>query len=75
MSGKQGEWCRIGVMVGVCEWGSMGYSLGDEPQTLIRCHSCRLSQLYEAGVCKPVFGRAYNLKDINGKIYFSSFLS
>ena len=26
----------------------MGHSLGDEPLTLTRCHSCGLPQLYEA---------------------------
>ena len=53
MSSKQGEW-----------WGFVrGCSLGDEPLTWMRCHTCLLSQLYE--------GQAYNLK---GKMSgFSSF--
>ena len=39
MSGKQGECCRIGVNGGACERKCMGCSLGDEPLTLMRCHS------------------------------------
>ena len=35
-------------MVGVCEGEGMGRSQGDEPLTFTRCHSCGLSQLYEA---------------------------
>ena len=35
-------------MAGVCEGECMGYSLGDEPLTLTRYHSCELLQLYEA---------------------------
>ena len=61
------EW--RGFVRGEC----MGHSLGDEPLTLTRCHSCGLPQLHEA--CegwKSVYGRAYNLKGIKGK--FSVFL-
>ena len=44
-----------------CEWQSfvrecMRHSLGDEPLTLTRCHSCGLSQLYEACGWKFVCG-------------------
>ena len=35
-------------MVKVCEGECMWHSQGDESQTLMRCHSCGLSQLYEA---------------------------
>ena len=66
MSGKQGEWPRIGVNGGDCEGECMGSSLGDEPQTLRRCHNCGLSHLYEAlEWLKSVWG-------INSKILFSS---
>ena len=34
MSGKLGEWSRIGVCEGEC----MGRSPGDEPLPLTRCH-------------------------------------
>ena len=27
-------------MAGVCDGGCIGGSLGDEPQTLMRCHTC-----------------------------------
>ena len=37
MSGKQGEWCRIGMNGGVCEGECMGHNPGDEPLTLTRC--------------------------------------
>ena len=37
-----------GVFEGVCEAECIGHSLGDEPLTLMRFHSCRLPQLYEA---------------------------
>ena len=48
MSGKQVEWCMIGVYDGdLC--GGMHGALGwDEPLTLKRCHSCDLPQLYKA---------------------------
>ena len=71
MSGKQGEWSRIGVYGGVCEGKYMGRSPGDEPLTLTRYHSCRLPQLYEViERWKSVCGRAYNLQ---GKFFcFSS---
>ena len=36
------------------EW--RGHSMGDEPQTLMRCHICRLSQLYEICGWKFVCG-------------------
>ena len=39
MSGKQGEWSRIGVNGGVVRGECMGRSPGDEPLTLPRCHS------------------------------------
>ena len=59
--------------MGVCEEVCMGHSLGYEPLTLKRCHSCGLSQLNEAFEgWKYVCGRAYSLKGIEGK--FSVFL-
>ena len=49
-------------MVGVCEWECMGYSQGDEPHTLTRCHS----------YMKPVGGNclwpSLLLKGIKGKM-------
>ena len=42
MSGKQSEWCRIGVNGGVCEGKCMRLTPRDEPLTLMRCHSCGL---------------------------------
>ena len=64
-------------MAGVCEGECMGFSTGDETLTLMGCHSCGLSQLYEAlEGWKSVSGQAYNFKGIKGKIFcFSSFLS
>ena len=62
--------CRIGVNGGVCEGKCMGHSLGDEPQSLMRCHSCRLPQLYEAFGWKSDYGPANDLKGLKGKIYF-----
>ena len=60
-------------MAGVCKGECMGHSPGDEPQTLTRCHSCGLPQLYEAlEGWNSVRGRAYNFKGIKGK--FSVFL-
>ena len=64
MSGKQKEWCIIGV----CERECVGHCPRDEPLTLRRIHSHELPQLYEAlegwkSVC-----------DQKGKIYFFSFL-
>ena len=60
-------------MLGVCEGECMGHSSGDEPQTLTRCHSGGLPQIYEAFEgWKSVCDRAYNLKGIKGK--FSVFL-
>ena len=53
----------------------MGRSPGHESQTLTRCHSCGLPQLYEEYGWRFVCGRAYNLKGINEKIYLFSFLS
>ena len=54
----------------------MGRSPGDEPQTLTRCHSCVLPQLYEAFEgWKSVCGGAYNLKGIERKFLFFFFLS
>ena len=52
----------------------MRHSLGDEPLTLTRYHSCGLRQLYKAlEGWKSVCGRAFNLKGIKGKIFcFSS---
>ena len=47
----------------------MGRSPGNEPLTLMRCYSCGLPQLYESlEGWNSVFGRAYNLKGIKGKI-------
>ena len=43
MSGKQGEWRRIGVNGWGCEGECMGHSLGDEPLTFMI-----MTQLYEA---------------------------
>ena len=57
MSGKQGEWWRLGVNGGEMH----------EPLTWTRCHSCGVSQLYEA------WGLAYNLRGIKEKIYFLFF--
>ena len=69
MSGKQEEWCRMGVMVLVCEEAYMGHSLMDELLILMRCHICELPQLYKAlEGWKSVCGQAYNLKGIKGKI-------
>ena len=56
-------------MVGVCDRECMGNSPGDETQTLMRCHSCGFSQLYEACGWKSVCGQAYKLKSIKGNIY------
>ena len=39
MSGKQGEWSRIGVNGRVCKGECMGCSPGDELLILTRCHS------------------------------------
>ena len=61
MSGEQGEWCRIDLN-------------GGEPQTLMRCHSSGLPQLYEAFKWKFVCFQTYNLKGIKGKIYLYYFL-
>ena len=60
MSGKQGEWC----MVGVCERGEcMGRSTEDEPLTLMRCYKCEMPQPYEAlEGRKSVCGQAQNLR-------------
>ena len=70
MSGKQGEWCRIGVNGGVCEWECMGRSPRDAPLTLTRCHSSGLPQLFEAiEGWKSVCGRAYSLKGTNRKFF------
>ena len=64
-------------MARVCEGECMERSPGDEPLTLTRCHSCGLTQLYEAFEgWKSVCGRVYNLKGIKGKIlFFFSFLN
>ena len=40
MLGKQRVWCMIGR-------SSLGHKPGDEPLTLMRCHTCGLRQLYE----------------------------
>ena len=61
MSDKQGEWC----MVGVCEGECTGCGLGDEPLTLMRCHS--LMKSWKGGnssVAKPI------TYEHNWKIYF-----
>ena len=44
MSSKQGEWYMIRVNGGggVCEEECMEHSLGDEPLTMMRFHSCGL---------------------------------
>ena len=65
MSGKQGEWCRIGVNGGGFEGESMGHTPRNEPQTLKRgtvvfCRSYGW---------KSVCGGAYNLKGVKMKIY------
>ena len=72
MSGKQGE--RVQDR---SEWRGFvrGSGPGDKTQTLKRCHSCGLSQLYEACWWKSVCGQAHNLKGVKGKFYFFSFLS
>ena len=55
-------------MAGFSEGECMGHSLGEEPLTLMRFHSCGL-QLYEDFEgWKHVCDRAYNLKGIKGKI-------
>ena len=41
--------------------------MGDEPQTLTRCHSCGLLQLYKACGWKSACSRPYNLKGIKGE--------
>ena len=64
MSGKQGDWCRIGVNWGGC----MGHHPRDESQILMRCHSCGLTQLYEACGWEYICDHAYNLKGIKVKI-------
>ena len=69
MSGKQGEWCRIGLNGGVCERECMGRIL-----ILTRCRSCGLPQLYEVLEWKSVCGRAYNLEVIKWKISFFLFI-
>ena len=58
--------------MGICEGEYMGPSSGDEPFTMMRCHSCGLSQLYEAFVGgKSVCGQAYNLKGtFSGFLFF-----
>ena len=56
---------------GVCERICTGCSLGDEAQTLMRCHSCGLPQLYVTCGWKSFCGSAYNSKGIKGKISFS----
>ena len=62
MLAKQGGWC----MIGMNSWGlkgkCLGLSIGDEPLTLARYHSCEMSQLYEILVgYKSVCGQACNL--------------
>ena len=60
-------------MAEVCEGECIGRSPGDEPLTLTRCHNCGLPLLFEGR--KFVCVRAYNLKGINGKIFFFCFVS
>ena len=60
-------------MAGVCEGECIGHSQGDEPLTSPRCHSYGLPQLYETCGWKSVCGRAFNLKGVKGKNYFSLF--
>ena len=60
MSGKQGVNGR-----GLCEGECMGHSPGNEPQTLMRCHSCGLLQLYETCGWKSegfILGRDVRIK-------------
>ena len=46
------------------------HSPGDESLTLMRCHSCGLSRLYEAlEGWKSLCGQDYNLNVINGKFF------
>ena len=56
-------------MAGVCERECMRLSPGDKPLKLTRCHSCGLSQLYEAlgGGNLSVFKPA--TKGYNGGIF------
>ena len=54
----------------VCKRECMGCNLGDEPLTLMRCHSSGLPQLYEALGWKFVCDQDYNFKGIMGKISF-----
>ena len=57
--------------MGVYEGEWKGRSPGNEPLTLTRCHSWGLPQLNEAFGWKSVWGRAYNLENINeGEISF-----
>ena len=68
MSGKQGEWSRIGVNGGVCKGECIRRSLGNEPLTLTRCHNCGWPHLYEAFVrWKLVLWLNLQLKGIKGK--------
>ena len=45
MSGKQGEWSRIGVNAGVYKVECMGHSPGDETLSFMRCYNCGVPQL------------------------------
>ena len=71
MTGKQREWC----IVGVCVREFLECNLGHEHQTLIRCYSCGVLQLYETpegwkSVCSP----GHMLKSIKERIFcFSPF--
>ena len=54
----------------------MGHNPGDEPPTLTRCHSCGLTQLYEAFVgWKSVLCSSLQLKGGKGEIFCFSSLS
>ena len=59
----------------VCERECIGYSPGNEPQTLMRCHSYGLPQLYETLGLESVCGRTYNSKGHKGENFCFSSLS
>ena len=69
MSGKQGEWC----MVGVCLWG---IAWGNEPLILMICYSCEMPQSYEAlEGWKPICDQPHNLEHKGENFFFSYLLA
>ena len=75
MSGKQGEWCMIGVYGGVCEGEYMGYSLGYEPLILKRYYSTEMPQPYEALEGRKSNCGSPQLERIRGKFLFPCLLA